>query len=1341
MKRLFTSFLFMMAGAFMTTVLADSYKIWVGGVQVTDANKSNISPSGKTVGTISFEGATLTFNNVTMSTSTTIIRVETGSELTIKFYGTNTLTTTSAESSGIYSTAPLTLNGGDWNTQAELTVNVTNVESNRGFHAIYADFEGRLNIYNLYLTLNASGTGAIVGKAENTTKIYTSCAEIKAKCAEGYAAIRRIGSWTMYDNGKLTNGDVFDMTDHRTENSDGDVSNDITLRNGLYFGSTMPRVGASSVQSYSPQGLTAGTIKYDPSGKLTLDGVTMNTGGYIGIWNFNVPNLEIETTGTCKITSVNSSAISLNVDTKFTGSGNLTLTSTYTFGIDTYNGANVTVEMGELQAKGGSYGFYGERAGTLTLNKYSNSSVYKFLGGTCNVYTGKLVMNNMDIFSMNAYFNAKEYKMWDASKGGVACGTNISNDGTFFKSTNEFTYYPVYVAGTHVNNRNRDNVLSQYITGGKVTYDTGSKTLTLNGVQFEATGDNAPIGIDLRTDIGEATLKFTGADQHWTTDNDVFAFPNTKTTITGDCARVYLTSNKESGISTRAGASVTINKTGYFGAKGAKYGYWGNGATNEVLTLSKTTEDDFGYNFEGAQGAIHNVYALNLDNMDFGYIDGRTLPGCYFDATKKCVAQNGGEMAKGAVTLSSIKKKLPIYVAGKQLNNVYNVDYAPIYVGSPYISSGPMSVNYVPSTKTLTLDNATTVEHGNTGSVLTCGMAVLDEGVTIDVVGTNNINAGNYGIYATKTLTVGGSGNLNITSTEAGALGLYNTGSGTELDMILQCSGGTHTFKGKTYGFVGWGTSNLLIRKSSGSGALYKFAGETADIGTTKALKLGDGVRLHSRYTWFNEEEKAMYRYAAVSQNSNIDDGTWIRGDVEWIDYPLYVCDHQLYGAYVDGNFKGPASGFSCKEYGGTGISYNPESQTLTLNGVKIESDDVSDAVKNEGVDDLTIKLTGESDIKVRDNVFQLCRNTTITGDGTLRGEATADDGYGVWLNGDEDPDLVLDGPTFEFKGQAAIGGQGDNNLSFNKGKLTFEPNDYPLSAFTALANVHFAANLAITEPEGAYYSKDLKNVTTDGEDTYRGLVVVDEVTPYDLTIAGVGVNSANFTDILHDGVFSYEPVGNTLTISGDCDYEYKTVESSIEDLTINVSGNSTLTAESGSFIIRLYANTTITGGKLTLKSEEASLGIYISDGGTLTIKDADIEVAGDGFYYGITGTADCSLIIDNSDISVSAHSYGCIYDWGGITLSNCYIEQPEASVIKADGIYGTDDNVIGSGGVTETLVIKAGEMTGIDELGVRNEELGVGNGQSIYDLSGRKVKSQLQKGKIYIINGKKVKK
>lgn len=1340
MKRIFTSFLFMMAGAFMTTVLADSYNIWVGDVQVTDANKNDISPSSKTAGTITFSGSTLTFNGVTMScTNTACINIQ-QEGITVKFYGTNLLTA-GGKANTIYSTETITLNGPKSSEGAAALVTLRNTASDTdgSYAGIFLNNDDAyLNIWNIFLTVSSNHYG-IVGKNGEKCGLSTSCADIDVIAGDGFAAVSTFNFWSMSDYGMLQGDRQYDASQKRTENADGSVATQISFVNGLYVGGLPVRASATTPWSVAPSGKTAGTIKYS-NHKLSLDGVTYSSTN-IFVENYNVKDLEIESTGTNDITT-NGTGIPVmqpRVDTKLTGSGTLKLTSNGGAAISTYNDCGVTIQMALLEAKGSNYGFWGEYSGTLTLKKYADNTIYKFAGGSSgNVYTGNLVMDNMDIWTNNTYFDPTSHYMMVNSD--IAKASGITN-GTWFESTDKFTYYPIYVGGTHVSTRNENDVHSPYITSGKVSYSTSTKTLTLDGVQFEATGDDAPIGIDLRSTIGEATLKFTGADQHWTADNDVFAFANTKTTITGDCARVYLTSNKESGISTRGGASVTLNTTGYFGCKGAKYGYWGNGATNEVLTLSKTTEDDFGYNFEGAQGAIYNVYALNLDNMDFGYIDGRTLPGCYFDATKKCVAQNGGEMAKGAVTLSSIKEKLPIYVAGKQLNNVYNVDYAPIYVGSPYISSGPMSVNYVPSTKTLTLDNATTVEHGNTGSVLTCGIAVVGEGVTIDVVGTNNITAGNYGIYATKDLTVSGSGNLNVVSTEKGALGIND--SGNERTLTLALSGGVHTFQGKTYGFLGWNTGSLAIKKE-GSGALYKFAGETADIGTTKNVVLGDGVRLHSRYTWFNEEEKAMYRYHEICKNSDIAEGIWIRSDVEWIDYPLYVCGHQLYGAYVDGNLKGPASGFCCKEFTGTGISYNPESKTLTLSNVKIDSEDVSDAVKNEGIDDLVIELTGESDIKVRENVFQLCRNTTITGDGTLRGEATADDGYGIWMSGGEDPELVLDGPTFEFKGQAAIGGQGQNNLSFNKGKLTFEPNDSPSSvSIVNLASVTFADNLIFTEPEGAYYSESLKAVTTDGENIYRGSIVVEEVIPYALTIAGVGVNSTNCTDILHDGVFAYDPDNNTLTINGDCTNNDKLVENRIEDLTIFVNGNSTLTTmHPMAKIIYLLANTTITGGKLTLKNgsgQYKTTGIHYADadGGTLTVKDAEIEMVGDGFCYGITGNTGSSLIIDNSDVSVSAHDNGCISEWSGITLSNCYIEQPEASVIKPFGIYGIEDHLLGSRNYTEPLVIKAGELTGINNA---NADVNANDSNTYYDLNGRKIVTP-EKGKIYILNGKKVKK
>ena len=57
--------------------------------------------------------------------------------------------------------------------------------------------------------------------------------------------------------------------------------------------------------------------------------------------------------------------------------------------------------------------------------------------------------------------------------------------------------------------------------------------------------------------------------------------------------------------------------------------------------------------------------------------------------------------------------------------------------------------------------------------------------------------------------------------------------------------------------------------------------------------------------------------------------------------------------------------------------------------------------------------------------------------------------------------------------------------------------------------------------------------------------------------------------------------------------------------------------------------------------------------------------------------------------------------------------------------------------------VYQPADITGLDELGVRSEELGVGNDQSAYDLQGRKIsnfKSQTSNLKgIYIIGGKKV--
>jgi hypothetical protein len=140
----------------------------------------------------------------------------------------------------------------------------------------------------------------------------------------------------------------------------------------------------------------------------------------------------------------------------------------------------------------------------------------------------------------------------------------------------------------------------------------------------------------------------------------------------------------------------------------------------------------------------------------------------------------------------------------------------------------------------------------------------------------------------------------------------------------------------------------------------------------------------------------------------------------------------------------------------------------------------------------------------------------------------------------------------------------------------------------------------------------------------------------------------------------------------------------------------------------------------------------------TITMPVAKVIMIG-----GIAGRTNGTIVIDKcenkGDISyeqaekpgtwMAIGGIGGVF-YNGITLTNCHIEQPEVSVIEPYAIYGINNHLIGSSSITETVVIKAGEMTGIDELGVRNEESGVTDlsDAEIYDLSGRRI-SQLQPG------------
>ena len=363
-------------------------------------------------------------------------------------------------------------------------------------------------------------------------------------------------------------------------------------------------------------------------------------------------------------------------------------------------------------------------------------------------------------------------------------------------------------------------------------------------------------------------------------------------------------------------------------------------------------------------------------------------------------------------------------------------------------------------------------------------------------------------------------------------------------------------------------------------------------------------------------------------------------------------------------------------------------------------------------IPNLEVRIKGINTINTTDDnaaAIQIYANTTFTGAGALKVESTGSRSYAFSI--ERDADVTFNINALEAKATTcAFKGESNGTLTLNR------YSDISIYKFLGGTCNVYTGNLVmngmgIWTTDTYFNPKEYKIICKDrvacGSDlTYDGtwFISTNAFTQYPIIVCGIQVNERNCNDIpnpyITGGKVSYDTGTNTLHISGDCTYNGCIVDSNIEGLTISVDGNTTLTTNNGGPVILLDASTTITGGKLTLKSETEdndALGIKLDPRAesTLTIKDADIEVVGDGFSSGICGFFGSSLIIDNSDITVSAHDGGCIYDWSGITLTNCHIEQPKVLIIGPYGIFSDENHLIGSSDDIETLVIKAGNLKG----------------------------------------------
>ncbi len=1054
MKKLFTPLLMLAALLSSTQAWAEAYDLWVGGVQVTDANASNITSAAITGGKVRYvpssknliigDGTVINYSGDCINSSI--------DGLSILFSGSATITTTTgtAAYSGLYLKGATSLSSYKNEKAPVVKISATN-----GGRAIITN--SRLSVYGNRITATAANEIAVFGTASSATfNIYFS--QITAKGGSGKAGIQGFsGGISLY-------GSALDANQS--------ISSGTVMQNGSAV-QTASIYCSATIGSFNVPITYAGTLSTSDTGASSASGTAQYNSSTktLTLTNVNVDGADLDTHGDMTINFVGGGTISssgytmdLYGNTTLNSDGKVIIKSTgHTSVYLNYDNTNLEICMPEFQATctTDKDGVYGSSNCKLILKKYNDNSVYKFLGGRSNVSVPQIVLDDMDIWSSHTWIKEGKVYYNDA----IASSSNGPSDGTWFKSKNQFTYYPLYVAGTQVNHRNNADIRNQYITSGTVSYNTSTKTLTLDGVTMNVTADDVST-IKTTSGAGDITIQAVGDNTLTSVDDAAKLYSNT-TFTSSSIAYLRFISNNSMGVSMYGSANATVDMVGFFQAKGAEYGFYGDGSTypNAVLTLKKASSDEMGYNFTGAEGAIRNLGSLKLDNMDFWY----STYGCYFDEADKRVEVNGGAVAKGQVVFGSIKETLPISVCGKQLNRVNGADN-PIYVGSKYISSGTQSVGYVPSTKTLTLNNAKIENSIQKGIALESGF----DGY-IKLVGTNSITTAAEGYYSCIATM-----NDNVKATFQGDGSLYAKGGancalmpfrGTMIitdNVKIDAVGGVSN-SGTSFGGIG----------SNGSGT----NGETVIISGNAQVKANRISRIATLTLEDGQTIVEPFKAAFNSSTHQVEANGSLAQDVviqKVEKYDLAVCDIDVNSYNKDDILRDGGS-----------FKYDPNMKRLTITDADIDDASVVEGIYNKGIEGLNIAINGDNQINVYEDIFKLARSTTFSGSGTVKSELTSSSGYGIFLAA---ANVIgnLNGPKFEFTGRRGVGDNdySNTNLIIEKGCLVFNPNSSSANILK-IKNLTLGAGMIIAEPQGGAFSSSLKGITVDGTNLYYGHAVI----------------------------------------------------------------------------------------------------------------------------------------------------------------------------------------------------------------------------------------------------------
>ena len=542
------------------------------------------------------------------------------------------------------------------------------------------------------------------------------------------------------------------------------------------------------------------------------------------------------------------------------------------------------------------------------------------------------------------------------------------------------------------------------------------------------------------------------------------------------------------------------------------------------------------------------------------------------------------------------------------------------------------TVKYDPTTKTLTLENAT-IDAGNKDQ------AISNNGISnlnIQVTGTNNIKSSSAAIILLKPTTIKGDGTLNTASTTD--CGLYITSSSLTIEDCTVNATGLWGIAGSNGGSSERGVTirNAIVTAKGSYGSICDIDRLTLD---NVAITSPTGAAYNSSLQGVALNGKVVTDIVAILP----------------LTYGIKIAGAQV--THENYNNLSVINGVS-----GT-VRFDPFTKTLTLINATIDAGSRGYAISNLNPD-LKIQVIGTNVVKSSQAAIVLNKPITIQGDGTLNVTSTVDCGF--YINNSA---LTIENCTVNTTGKWGISGNTNSTqdiVTIRDATVTAQGSSGSICDIVKLT----LDDVAITSPEGAIYDNTKKCVTLNGT------MVTDKIyilpSKCKIAIAGTPVTLDNCNDLSGingvSGTIYYDPATKTLTLEDatiDAGTRAPAIRHAIRDLTILLKGSNNITGTGSKPTLEISTSTTIKGfGSLNIASAN-ECGIYIISS-TLTIEDCTMNITARWGIAGPTGGNPRENVVIRNAVVSAQGSDGSICDIARLTLDRVAILSPAGAAFDS---------------------------------------------------------------------------